>query len=290
VEVPLPWSSVGPLVLLPLRTNAGVAGVLSVGWAPENEQRFRDVDMQLPAAFAEQAALALHVARMQQSQALLAVFEDRDRIGRDLHDLVIQRLFAVGLALEGAASLPDPVAMRGRLSTAVDDIDDTIRDIRRTIFEISSPQRSPQLRRLVGDIVADTARLLEFEPSVRLRGPVDTAVAPKTQEHLVATLREALSNVAKHADASQVEVEVRVLDDVVLTVRDDGRGFEPGGVESGMRNMRERAAALGGTCTIRSRPGAGTELVWTVPLVVGGSRRGPVEGTQPGGSATAGGE
>ena len=99
-------------MLLPLSTSGGIDGVLTVGWAPEHEQRFRDVDMQLPAAFAEQAALALHVARMQQNQALLAVFEDRDRIGRDLHDLVIQRLFAVGLALEGAANLPDPASMR----------------------------------------------------------------------------------------------------------------------------------------------------------------------------------
>jgi signal transduction histidine kinase len=289
MPLPLPWSSVGPLVLLPLRTHEGVDGVLAVGWAPENEQRFRDVDMRLPAAFAEQAALALHVARMQQNQALLAVFEDRDRIGRDLHDLVIQRLFGVGLALEGA-DLSDPVALRGRLSTAVDDIDETIRDIRRTIFEISSPQRSPQLRRLVGDIVADTARLLGFEPSVRLRGPVDTAVVPKTQAQLLATLREALSNVVKHADAAQVEVDLFVLDDVVLTVRDDGRGFEPGDAESGLRNMRERATSLGGTCTIRSGPGTGTELVWTVPLVVGSSGRAAASGPQPSGTTAAGGQ
>ena len=99
-------AAIGPLVVLPLRTAAGVDGVLTMGWTSEHEQRFRDIDMQLPAAFAEQAALALHVARMQQNQALLAVFEDRDRIGRDLHDLVIQRLFAVGLALEGTASPP----------------------------------------------------------------------------------------------------------------------------------------------------------------------------------------
>ena len=92
----------------------------------------------MPAAFAEQAALALQVASMQEDQARLAVFEDRDRIGRDLHDLVIQRLFAVGLGLESAARLPDPDAVAARISTAVDEIDETIRDIRRTIFEISS--------------------------------------------------------------------------------------------------------------------------------------------------------
>ena len=268
VILPPHWPALGPLVLLPLRTADGVDGVLTVGWTPQHEQQFRDVDMQLPAAFAEQAALALHVARMQQNQALVAVFEDRDRIGRDLHDLVIQRLFAVGLALEGAASLPDKTAMGERVSAAVDDIDQTIRDIRRTIFEISAPQRTPQLRRMVSDVVAEAARLLEFEPTVQLRGPVDTVVAPATRENLLATLREALSNTARHAQAGEVEVDLRVADDVVLTVRDDGVGFTPGGRESGLRNMRRRAESLGGTCTVRSEPGQGTVVTWTVPVVV----------------------
>ena len=175
--------------------------------------------------------------------------------------------------------------MAARVSAAVDDIDETIRDIRRTIFEISSPQRSPQLRRMVGDVVGDAARLLQFEPTVRLHGPVDTAVTPRTRDHLLATLREALSNAVRHAGAHHVEVDVRVRDDVVLTVSDDGRGFAPGGKESGLRNMRDRAKALGGTFVVRSAPGQGTLLTWSVPLVVRNVSR---QGEGPDSSASFG--
>ena len=279
--LPVGWSDVGPLVLLPLRGPRGVDGVLAVGWTRENEPRFRDIDVQLPAAFAEQAALALQVARMQQDQALLAVFEDRDRIGRDLHDLVIQRLFAVGLSLESTARQADPAAVAARVSAAVDDIDATIRDIRRSIFELSASPEALPLRRMINDVVAEAARVLDFEPSVRLRGPLDSAVPPQMRDHLLGTLREALSNVARHADADSVDIDLHVSDDLVLSVQDDGHGFTPGGRESGLRNMRERAQVLGGFCTIRSEPGSGCALVWTVPLVAGNVRlrdQGPERG------------
>jgi signal transduction histidine kinase len=281
--LPVGWPAEGALVLLPLPSPRGADGVLLMGWAPANAHRLRGIDLQMPAAFAEQAALALQVASMQEDQARLAVFEDRDRIGRDLHDLVIQRLFAVGLGLESAARLPDPEAVAARISTAVDEIDETIRDIRRTIFEISSSHRSgPQLRRQVNDVVGDATAALGLEPNVRLRGPVDSAVSPQTREHLLATLREALSNAAKHAGAHSVEIDLRVEDDVVLTVRDDGRGFAPGGRESGLRNIRHRAETLGGTSVLRSEPGRGTELTWTVPLVAGRVRGRDQEDRSPG--------
>jgi len=288
--LPAGWPPDGALVMLPLPSPRGADGVLLVGWEPANAHRLRGIDLHMPAAFAEQAALALQVASMQADQARLAVFEDRDRIGRDLHDLVIQRLFAVGLALESAARLPDPGAVADRISTAVDEIDETIRDIRRTIFEISSAHRSGrQLRRQVSDVVADATASLGLEPSVRLTGPVDSIVNPQIWEHLLATLREALSNVSRHAGAHSVDIDLRVEDDVVLAVRDDGCGFTPGGRESGIRNIRHRAKTLGGSLVLRSEPGRGTELTWTVPLVSGRVRRqdeGPGR-SPPSGTGTA---
>ena len=256
----------GPMVLLPMRSANGVDGVLTVGWTRANAQGFHETDIQLPAAFAEQAALALQVATLRQDQALLAVVEDRHRIARDLHDLVIQRLFAVGLALENTTRLTDPPAVTARVVTAVDDIDATIKEIRRTIFELSSPQQGPQLRRRLIDVVADTTGWLGFEPEVRISGPVDTAVSPQAREHLLATLREALSNIARHAAAGAVQVAVSVGGHGAAGARRRSR-LHPGERESGLRNMRTRAESLGGRFAVRSAPGRGTELTWRVPLV-----------------------
>jgi signal transduction histidine kinase len=255
----------GSLVLVPLRTSVARYGVLVVGWSPSAEQAFLDTDVRLIEAYADQAALAMQVAQGREDRSRLAVFEDRDRIGRDLHDLVIQRLFAIGLTLENASRLAERPEVTTRLSTAVDDIDATIKDIRRTIFELSAPPESRDLRAQLGDALEVVAPALGFLPHLTTVGPVDAAVGDEVRGHLLAVLREALANAARHAAATAVEVVVAVGDEVVLTVRDDGVGYRPGERRSGVRNMAERAEALGGTFSVGTRGDGGTELVWRVP-------------------------
>lgn len=203
------------------------------------------------------------------ARADLVLVDDRERIARDLHDTVIQRLFAVGLSLQGALSraVTDPALERMR--QAIDDIDDTIRDIRSAIFALHT--RRPggaSLRDDVIAIVAEAARPLGFEPNVTFDGPVDSAASDAMQEHLTATLREGLSNVAKHARATRVSVDVTVAGpDLVLRVGDNGVGLaDAAGSGNGLANMRERAEGLGGRCVVSSPSAGGTVLEWRVPV------------------------
>jgi len=260
------WPDAGPMMLVPLRTTDGVTGVLTLAWTPGHLDQFHEVDVRLPQQFAEQAGLALQVARARTDRERLAVFEDRDRIGRDLHDLVIQRLFAVGLALENTARMAaDRPDVAERVARAVDDLDATIRDIRRSIFALSAPEQSTDVRRAISDLVDRAARTLKFRPVLRLDGPVGSVVGPRTAPHLTAVLGEALSNVVRHAGARRVEVSVEAGDRVTLTVADDGRGIPEDAARSGLLNMRKRAEQLGGTCIVDSAPGEGTTVVWQVP-------------------------
>jgi signal transduction histidine kinase len=247
-----------------MRSAGSVAGILAFGWSPESEQLYRDTDLRLPASFAEQATLALHVAQAQEDRGRLAVFEDRDRIGRDLHDLVIQRLFVIGLTLQNALGLSDrPEVVASRITGAVDDIDATIKDLRRSIFELSAPTTGVRVE--LGATIATAAPALGFTPQLRTEGPVETLVSTQLRPHLVAVLRETLSNVARHARATAAEVLVQVGEDVVLTVTDDGVGVAPGRRESGVRNLRERAESLGGSFSLDRGPAGGTAAVWRVP-------------------------
>jgi signal transduction histidine kinase len=261
------WPALESLALLPMRSSGSVAGILALGWSTHSEQLYRDTDLRLPSSFAEQATLALQLAQAQEDRGRLAVFEDRDRIGRDLHDLVIQRLFAIGLALDNASRLSDlPDLAAKRIAGAVDDIDATIKDIRRSIFELSTPTTSSDVRAELGASIAVIAPALGFTPQLRTEGPVDSAVPNELRPHLLAVVREALSNVARHAHATSVLVVLQVGDAVVLTVSDDGGGMAPGSRESGLRNMRERAESFGGTFTAGPGPRGGTVVAWRVPL------------------------
>ena len=203
------------------------------------------------------------------ARAVLAMVDDRDRIARDLHDTVIQRLFAVGLSLQSALSreVADPALERVR--RAIDDIDDTIRDIRSAIFALHT--RRPGGASLREDVIAissEAARPLGFEPAVVFDGPVDSAATDAMHEHLSATLREALSNVTQHARASKVRIDVRIeATDLVLLVVDDGVGIgDEVGAGNGLANMRERADELGGRCEAKSSGAGGTMLEWRVPI------------------------
>jgi len=259
------WPELGPAVLVPLRTPEAVEGVLALVWLPENAGRFRDVDVELPRRFAEQAALALQVARARAAREKLAVLEDRDRIGRDLHDLVIQRLFAIGLSLENSTRMIGHPEAARRVVDAVDDIDATIKDIRRSIFALTAPPETPDIRMAVGEVVDRAAASLGLRAELRFEGPVHTEVSPSAAPHLLAVLGEALSNVVRHSGASQVGVLLEASDMVRLTVTDDGRGIADDAVPSGLLNMRARAERLGGRFTTEQAEGGGTVVTWEVP-------------------------
>ncbi len=261
----LGWPKIGPAIIVPLGDRTGAPGVLALAWTQDHRQLYAGVDVALPASFARQAALALQLRRAREDRHLLAVFEDRDRIGRDLHDLVIQRLFAVGLGLQGTARSMTDADVAARLESAVDDLDATINDIRRTIFALGSLSSSTDVQSEVTRVVERAEATLKFRPRLRFEGPVRTVLGEDLAPDLIAVLAEALSNASKHAAATAVSVLVTAGERVVLTVTDNGKGLPADVVESGLANIRERALQRGGTCEIKSRPGVGTTLVWAVP-------------------------
>jgi signal transduction histidine kinase len=227
-------------------------------------------ERELLVSFADQAALALDRVVALADREELAVISDRERIARDLHDSVIQRLFATGLNLQGTAMIAESPEISTRLEQAVGDLDLTIRDIRGTIFELQH-HSADSLRAELRAVAREYASALGFGPEVRTTGPVDTAVPALVREQLVPVLREAVSNVARHARARHVAVELHVDDvEVHLLVRDDGVGVSSGVVESGLRNARDRAHALHGSLEVRPLEPRGTAFSWRAPLRRGG--------------------
>ena len=261
------WPRLGPVVVLPLRSGRGVEGALSLAWTPEHSDGFLRLDPALPASFAEHAALAVQVARSRDERQRLTLYEDRDRIGRDLHDLVIQRLFGVGLSLQSTSNLSPEGELRARLEQAIDEIDGTIKDIRRTIFALGSMDTATDVQSQIEGLVDRVGATMKLRPQLLIEGPVRTAVAPQLAPDLVAVLSEALTNVSRHAEASRVEVEVTVdADSVEVRVSDDGRGMDVDVVESGLDNMRARAQKHGGDLVVESASGVGTTIVWRAHL------------------------
>ena len=263
------WPRLGPVIVVPLRSSSGVEGVLGLGWRAERAELFHAVDPMLPTRFAEQAALALTVVRAREDQQRLVVFEDRERIGRDLHDVVIQRLFAVGLGLQGTSRLVDRPDVSARLTAAIDELDATIKDIRRTIFELGSAEDATDVQAEVVRMAERAATSLGFRPVVRFEGPVRTRVDATVAPDLLAVLGEALSNAARHSAARSVSVLLRADEQITLRVVDDGRGLPERVRESGLANMRQRAQRRGGHCRVVGEPGAGTTVEWSVPAAGG---------------------
>lgn len=257
----------GPLLLLPLTSSTRVHGALVVS-RKADAAAFDVEDLTAATGFAAQAALALELAAARDDRERLAVLEDRDRIARDLHDLVIQRLFATGLGLQGAVRLVDNEQLADRLTGYVAALDDTIRDIRQAIFALrAGEEKRDSLRQDVLEIVGQATEVLGFEPAVRFEGPVDSAVPQRIVPQLIAALRETLSNAARHAAASAVTVELGVAGSAVrLTVRDDGVGLPDERTDSGLANLAARAEELGGWADARRTQPGGTEVVWQVPL------------------------
>jgi len=256
---------IGPALLVPLGRGGSARGVLAVANAVGGTA-FTEVTQRLLEPFAGQAAVAMELADRRRDLERLSLLEDRDRIAKDLHDTVIQRLFATAMTLMSAGKLADRPDVRRRIQRSVDDLDETIRQIRSTIFALQVEPDAGSLRSRLYSVVEDFTGPLGFAPAVRFDGLIDTDVDPKLGEHLVAVLSEALSNVARHAGAHRVDLVLDVRDDLILRVEDDGRGIPPGGRRSGLRNMAERAESLGGSLELRDREGGGTVLLWRVPL------------------------
>lgn len=254
----------GPALVLPLRAADTVAGVL-VALRSADEQPFSDKQLDMMAAFADQAALAWRLATAQRQMREVEILTDRDRIARDLHDHVIQRLFAVGLTLQGAAPRARVPAVRESIYSSIDDLQEIIQEIRSAIFDLhAGPSRATGLRHRL-DKVIDQLAIPALHTTVQYTGPlsvVDTVLA----NHAEAVLREAVSNAVRHANATSLAINVSVEDDVRVEVVDDGVGISGDITESGLRNLRQRADDAGGEFTVENMPTGGTFLRWSAPL------------------------
>jgi signal transduction histidine kinase len=258
---------VGPAAFVPLAVRGRTFGTLMVGVAGGGPP-LREAAVQLLETFAEQAAVALEYERLQRELQRLAVLEDRERIAKELHDGAIQALFAVGMGLQGSAMLAGDAELRRRIENAVEELDRVIRDLRNYIFGLRPGILADrQLDQALGRLVEE----LQQRGGVVAVAEIDPAAAAELAGKagdVVQLAREALSNVGRHAGAATCRVSLyRTEEGVVLEVDDDGRGFDPAraGGGHGLRNLRERAAALGGRAEITSAPGEGTRVRVTIP-------------------------
>ncbi|WP_179474720.1 GAF domain-containing sensor histidine kinase [Mycolicibacterium vinylchloridicum] len=229
-------------------------------------KRFSEADLDMAASFAAQAGLALHLATAQRRMRELDVLTDRDRIARDLHDHVIQRLFAVGLSLQGALTADQAEGAR-RVTGALDDLQDVVEEIRTTIFDLHGGSIT-RLRQRIEQAVTQMTVDSGVRPAVHISGPL-SVVDAGLADHAEAVVREAVSNVVRHAQARSVTVSVTVDDNLTIGVSDDGVGIGEDTTRSGLANLAARAHECGGEFGIAPRPGGGTRLVWSAPLTLG---------------------
>jgi two-component system, NarL family, sensor histidine kinase DevS len=259
----------GPLMAFPLESAHGVRGVLVLGRA-RGRRSFGEIDLAMAATFAGHASIALELAAARSAAQRLVRSEDRERIARNLHDHVIQELFAIGLGLETAATFVEPEGEAARrITQRVRDIDRTIRQIRTSIFELRGPLDASAggTRSGVLQIGADLADALGFAPQTVFAGLVDVRLAPDLAEDVLACVREVLTNVAKHARATRADVDLSVTPaDITVVVTDDGIGYTPNGRLSGLANLRARAERRGGSFTVSAADGGGTTTTWKAPL------------------------
>ena len=265
----------GPAMALPLGGPARTRGALVIA-RRHGRRLFTAADLEMASTFADHAAVSLELADARTHQQRIALLEDRDRIARDLHDHVIQRLFAVGLTVQSVASGLGEDSRAARLDRVVSDIDETIRQTRTSIFQLRGPlgPETGTVRARLLSVAAEVGLLLGCHPQLRFRGPVDAVVPEPVVEDLVAVLREALTNTARHADARNVEVDVLASTvELTLVVSDDGTGLGGSTRRSGLANLRHRAEQHGGTlvlAAVTEHPvppaNEGTRLTWTIPL------------------------
>ncbi len=264
VEVPESLPD-GPTLGVPITVAGVTTGSLTF-------VRYRDREPYSPAVrvFAEslaaQASLAFEFERARLDREEMALIGDRERIARDLHDHVIQRLFAAGMGLQSATALTREPRVQKRLAETIEQLDDTIRDIRNTIFGLSLPLGGQGgLRAKITDLARQSEVALGFAPSVAFDGPIDAGVPDRVAPHVLACVSECLSNAARHAKASAVAVRVTLPNEwLTVTVTDNGRGMGPQTRSSGLANLKERARLLDGTCEVSSPEEGGTQVEWRV--------------------------
>jgi signal transduction histidine kinase len=259
---------IGPALAVPLSGSGRVHGVLTAARVAERSG-FTPADVEMVASFANQAALAIELAEARREQERAAMLDDRERIAADLHDHVIQRLFAAGLGLQGLAAGLDPGRGADRVQRTIVDLDDTIKQIRTSIFRLQQDPRAvvTGVRSQLLDLLGELTPVLGFEPGLQLSGVLEGTVPDPVVEDLIAVLRESLTNVARHAAARSALVELSAGGGMlVLRVSDDGRGIGPTTRRSGLANLRRRAEAHGGTLDVTSGSSSGTVICWTVPL------------------------
>ncbi|GLW03089.1 GAF domain-containing sensor histidine kinase [Streptomyces lavendulae] len=275
------WKGFGPAVAVTVGTEEKLSGVLMLA-RRSGRPPFDTAEVAPLPGFASQAALALELADRRRDAEQMILLEDHDRIARDLHDLAIQRLFATGMTLQSAQRFVEHPEASERLARAIDDLDTTIKIIRSTIFglrEHDVPGVAPKLRLRSVQAVDQAASLLGFAPALRIEGLIDTDVTQQVAEQVVAVLGEALSNVARHAQAREVDVSIALAEGLLaVTVSDDGVGIPETCRRSGLRNLAERAERLGGEMSVTRRPDGGTRLEWRVPVA-----EEPVDGGPAGG-------
>ncbi|CCQ13533.1 Sensor kinase, two-component system [Rhodococcus sp. AW25M09] len=259
-------SGFGPALIAPFRVAEGVSGVIVV-LRKDSREPFDDSQLELVSSFANQAALVLQIADSTRRVQELEVLSDRDRIARDLHDHVIQRIFAAGLALQSTLQRTESPDLRQRLSRTIDDLQDTVQDIRTTIFDLQSTSHSAtRLRQRINGAVLELTENVPIRAVVRMFGPL-SVIDTKLADHAVAVVRETVSNVVHHAQGDTVTVTLSVGDDLDIVVSDNGIGMPEDTTSSGLSNLGARAVECGGSLTIApGSSGSGTEVTWSVPL------------------------
>ena len=257
-------TEVGPAIIIPLITDGDAAGVLLLARKPGGPV-FSDDEFHMIGTFAHQANIALERSRARDDRQRLVVLEDRERLARDLHDLVIQRLFAAGMGLQAVQSLVEDTTAADRVNETVIQLDETIAELRAAIFRLNIPT-PPTIAARLADIIDHAEPTLGYRPSLTINGDPET-ISEAVAEQLLPTLTEALSNVARHANATTTDITVTTTDNnAELTVVDNGDGYQPTNTSgNGLTNLRERAARLNGTMTITTNTTGGTTLTWTTP-------------------------
>jgi signal transduction histidine kinase len=255
----------GPALALPLRAGGATAGVL-LAMRVIGAETFDEQQLQVVSSFADQAALALQQAEAQSARRELDVLADRDRIARDLHDHVIQRLFAIGLSMQGTHRLAKAPAVAGRLDEHIDQLHEVIQEIRTAIFDLQTDSGDEtRLRARLHTIIRELTRDTAIHPMVRMSGPLDV-VPTGLAEHSEAVVREAVSNAIRHAHAGELSITISLDDDLVIDVTDNGVGIPDTVARSGLHNLSQRAADAGGSCTVGRLPEGGTRFLWSAPL------------------------
>ena len=256
----------GPLLAVALSTQGAHHGLLLL--ARHREARdYARTDIEMGAVYGSHVALALELARVHRLREELLVFSDRDRIARDLHDLVIQRLFAAGLSVQSLARFTKDELATERIRTITGELDEAIRSLRDTIYSLRSGGGETELLSgRIRRVTRSSAKSMPFTPRLTLTGPVD-AVGPDKADNVVAVVSEGLSNAVRHSGADAISVSVAVIKGrVTVVITDNGSGFAATTQRNGLANLEDRARMLDGKCTIVSAPDEGTSVEWSVPL------------------------